>query len=254
MISGVLLDLSGVLYVGGKALPGAHDALQKLTAVGLPVKFVTNTTRSTRDMILSQLAAMRFDVAADDLFTASQAALTYLDQQKLNPSLLVHPNLIAEFSTVSPGAENAVLIGDAADNFTYQNLNSAFRLVLEGAPLLAMGYNRYFKQADGFSLDCGPFVAALEFAADTKATILGKPSSTFFHSALAEFDCPVDEVIMVGDDVEADVCGALAAGLQGLLVRTGKYRAVDEPMLDRSDAQVVDDIGAAVEWILLHRR
>ena len=254
MISGVLLDLSGVLYVGGKALPGAHDALQKLAAAGLPVKFVTNTTRSTRDMILSQLAAMRFNIAADDLFTASQAALTYLDQQKLNPSLLVHPDLLAEFSTVSPGAVNAVLIGDAADSFTYQNLNRAFRLVLEGAPLLAMGYNRYFKQADGFSLDCGPFVAALEFAADTKATILGKPSSTFFHSALAEFDCPVDEVVMVGDDVEADVCGALAAGLQGLLVRTGKYRAVDESMIDPSDAQVVDDIGAAVEWILLDRR
>lgn len=254
MISGVLLDLSGVLYVGGKALPGAHDALQKLNTAGLPVKFVTNTTRSTRDMILSQLAAMRFDVAADDLFTASQAALTYLDQHKLNPYLLVHPNLLAEFLTVPPGVENAVLIGDAADNFTYQNLNRAFRLVLEGAPLLAMGYNRYFKQADGFSLDCGPFVAALEFAADTKATVLGKPSSTFFHSALAEFDCPVDEIVMVGDDVEADVCGAVTAGLQGLLVRTGKYRAVDESMIDQSDAQVVDDIGAAVEWILLRCR
>jgi len=254
MIGGVLLDLSGVLYVGGKALPGAHDALQKLAVAGIPVKFVTNTTRTTRDMILSQLAAMRFNIAADDLFTASQAALTYLDQQNLNPSLLVHPDLLTEFSTVSPGAVNAVLIGDAADSFTYQNLNRAFRLVLEGAPLLAMGYNRYFKQADGFSLDCGPFVAALEFAADTKATILGKPSSTFFHSAVGEFDCPIDEVVMVGDDVEADVCGALAAGLQGLLVRTGKYRAVDESMIDRSDAQVVDDIEAAVEWILLHRR
>ncbi len=29
---------------------------------------------------------------------------------------------------------------------------------------------------------------------------------------------------MVGDDVEADVGGAMEAGLAGILVRTGKYR------------------------------
>ena len=254
MISGVLLDLSGVLYVGGCALPGAHDALRKLKSTALPVKFVTNTTRSTRSAILSQLAAMHFDVPVDALFTASQAALSYLDQHNLKPSLLIHPNQLAEFSTLSPGAENAVLIGDAENSFTYQNMNQAFRLVLDGAPLLAMGYNRYFKQTDGFSLDCGPFVAALEFAADTKATILGKPSATFFHAALAEFDCPTDEVVMIGDDVEADVCGALNAGLQGLLVRTGKYRPSDDKKVENTNAKIVDDITAAVEWITKHRK
>jgi ribonucleotide monophosphatase NagD (HAD superfamily) len=32
---------------------------------------------------------------------------------------------------------------------------------------------------------------------------------------------------MVGDDVENDVLGAQAAGLTGVLVRTGKFRAED---------------------------
>ncbi|WP_287323374.1 HAD-IA family hydrolase, partial [Mesorhizobium sp.] len=84
--------------------------------------------------------------------------------------------------------------------------------------------NRTFRDADGeLSLDAGPFVAALEFASLKRATVLGKPSSEFFLSALASMDCPPDQAIMVGDDAEADIAGALSAGLSGaLLVRTGK--------------------------------
>jgi ribonucleotide monophosphatase NagD (HAD superfamily) len=47
---------------------------------------------------------------------------------------------------------------------------------------------------------------------------------------------------MVGDDVESDVGGAQAAGLAGILVRTGKYR---EAVLERSGIRpwaIVDSI------------
>lgn len=55
---------------------------------------------------------------------------------------------------------------------------------------------------------------------------------------------------MVGDDAEADVGGALAAGLQGVLVRTGKYRPGDENRMDPPPTHVASDLAAAVEWIL----
>ena len=121
---------------------------------------------------------------------------------------------------------------------------------MEGGPLLAMGNNHYFQDRDGLSLDIGPFVAALEYASGQQAVILGKPSADFYHVAVASLGCEAQHAVMVGDDALADVDGALAAGLQAILVRTGKYRSGDEDKITRPGAQVAADIVAATDIIL----
>ena len=229
MIRGVLLDLSGVLYVGSEPVPGAHQALQRLSGSGLPVRYITNTTRKTSATILRQLAAMRFAVTAAELFTAPLAAKDYLRRHRLVPYLLIHSNLKPEFAELEQrAAVNAVLVGDAGDGFTYAGMNEAFRLIRDGAALLALGTNRYFKDGDQFSLDAGPFVRALEYATEQQAVVIGKPAVDFYLSAVSSLGCRPEETIMVGDDVEADVVGAVHAGLQGMLVQTGKYSPGDE--------------------------
>jgi HAD superfamily hydrolase (TIGR01458 family) len=253
MIRGVLLDLSGVIYIGDHLIAGATEAVRRLQEAGMPVRFITNTTRSTRATILGNLFRMGLDLAPEALFTAPLAARAYVQRHGLNPLCVVHPGLAEDLPEATAEPHDAVLIGDAGDEFTYENMNRAFRLLLEGAPLLAMGNNRYFKETDGYSLDVGPFVAALEYAANTTATVLGKPAPQFFHEAVGELGCAPGEVVMVGDDVVSDVKGAIDAGLQAVLVRTGKYRPEDENQLDVTEARVVDDIAAAVRWILKDR-
>ena len=85
-------------------------------------------------------------------------------------------------------------------------------------------------------LDSGAFVAGLEYAAGLEAEVVGKPSRSYFQAALAELGAAPEDSVMVGDDVEADVAGAKAAGLRGILVRTGKFReealAAAEPQPD----------------------
>jgi ribonucleotide monophosphatase NagD (HAD superfamily) len=78
--------------------------------------------------------------------------------------------------------------------------------------------------SDGLSLDAGAFVAALEFATGADAHVVGKPARGFFASALADLGVAAGDAVMVGDDVESDIGGALAAGLSAVLVRTGKFR------------------------------
>jgi len=250
MVRGVLLDLSGVLYVGGQPLAGALDALDRLRASGLALRFVTNTTRSTRAQILAQLTDMGFDVDADEIFTAPMAARAYLQARRLRPYLLVHPDLFPEFEDQEEDAPDAVLVGDAGEGFTYADMNRAFRLLMDGAPLVAMARNRYFQETDGLSLDAGPFVAALEYAAGVEAVVTGKPAAEFFQAAGASLGCTPEDTVMVGDDVDADANGATAAGLQGVLVRTGKYRAGDEERLEGSEAVVLPDFAAVVDWLL----
>ena len=121
-----------------------------------------------------------------------------------------------------------VLVGDLGENFTYARLNAAFRLLVDGAQLLALQKNRYWRREDGLALDAEPFVAALEYASGVSATVVGKPEESFFQLAVEDLGLEAHEVAMVGDDAEADVAGAQAAGLRGVQVKTGKYRPGEE--------------------------
>ncbi|MCC6133979.1 MAG: TIGR01458 family HAD-type hydrolase [Candidatus Contendobacter sp.] len=250
MIHGVLLDLEGVLYVSGYPLPGTREALLSLRAAGIPMRFVTNSTRLTRNAVANRLARMGLEAPIQHLFTPVVAARHYLISRNLTPHLLVHPDIQSEFADLLGSPPGAVLLGDAGPGFTYETLNQCFRLLLEGLPLLAMGSNRYFRDQSGLNLDAGPFMAALEYAAEMEAIVLGKPSIEFFLAAVNSLDLPPQDVVMVGDDAEMDVRGALAAGLQGVLVRTGKYRPGDEAQVELNGGRVFDDLDAVVDYIL----
>jgi len=81
----------------------------------------------------------------------------------------------------------------------------------------------------GLCLSADPFMQAPEFATGKTATIVGKPLKTFFELAICDMGFRADRVAMIGDDILTDIDGARIMGMQGILVRTGKYRkdAVD---------------------------
>lgn len=228
MLRGLFLDLSGVLYEGSQPLPGAVDAVRQLQQSSLQLRFVTNTSRKNRQQILADLAAMGFAIEPEQLFTAPAAAASWVREHKRNPFLLVHPDIRCEFDPTSEAEPDVVVIGDAENDLNYQQLDIAFRLLMEGAPLIAIGDNRYFKAEGKLHLDAGPFVRALEYAAGVKAIVTGKPSVAFFQQVLSDTGLHTGDVMMVGDDVFGDIEGALKAGLQACLVKTGKYRIADE--------------------------
>ncbi|MGO4837267.1 TIGR01458 family HAD-type hydrolase, partial [Rhizobiaceae sp. 2RAB30] len=234
MIRGALIDLAGVVYDGGEPIAGSIEAVARLREAGLPLRFVSNATRQDKRAIIAKLGAMGLDVGDREVFTPAAAARDWLLHHERSPHLLIHAGLEAEFSDIPRDRQPAVVIGDAGEGFTYAALNEAFRYLIDGADFLALAANRTFRDDDGqLSLDAGPFVAALEFATGRHATVLGKPSVDFFLAALADMGCQADEGVMVGDDAEADVAGALRAGIGAAqLVRSGKYRRGDETRFD----------------------
>lgn len=252
MIRGVLLDLAGVVYQGDQVLPGAIEAVARLHAAKLPLRFVTNTTTKTKQTLLARLSGLGLEITGEELFTPGQAARSWLTEHHATPELLVHPDLEQEFAGLPKQERRAVVVGDAGETFTYDTLNRAFRALIDGADLLALAKNRTFKGDDGkLSLDAGAFVTALEYATGKEATVLGKPSPEFFGSALASMDRAPAEAVMVGDDAEADVAGSLNAGFGcALLVRTGKYRDGDETRFTPHPTATVADLPAAVQWIV----
>lgn len=252
MIQTVLLDVSGVLYQGGEAIPGATDALTRLRSSGRQVRCLTNSTRQPKHRIIGKLQDLGFAVQPEEVFTPVAACLDWLSRTGHSPHLLVHPALEEEFSDCAAGGPPAVVVGDAAQEFSYENMNRAYRLLQKGAPLIALANNRFFLDEDGqLSLDAGCFVKALEHAAGIQAQLSGKPDPGFFRAAVASTGSTLAQSAMVGDDAESDVAGALAAGLaEAYLVRTGKYRIGDETRFDLEPSATVADVCEAVECLI----
>jgi phospholysine phosphohistidine inorganic pyrophosphate phosphatase len=227
-VRAVLIDLDGVLYVEDEPVPGAHEAVSRLRAGGRVLRFVTNTTSRSRPATLEKLRRLGFSLEDEDLMTPAALAVRHcLDEGRRRASLLMNDEVKGDFVALDEDDDEpeAVIVGDLGEEFAYPVLNRAFRHVMAGAELVALQRNRFWQQADGLSLDVGPFVAALEYATNREAYVVGKPAPTFFSEVLRDAGFEADAAAMVGDDIETDVGGAVGAGLAGILVRTGKYRA-----------------------------
>jgi HAD superfamily hydrolase (TIGR01458 family) len=227
MRQALLLDLNGVLFEDGVALSGAVEAVARARAEGLILRFVTNTATRSARTLLAELRGMGFELADEELFTAPMAARAYLQRHGLRPHCLVHPAIAATFEDLLGPEPDAVVLGDARDGLSYAALNQVFRLVRTGLPLIGLGMNRCFREGGEWMLDAGPFILAIAWAADTEAVVMGKPSVAFYEELVASTGLEPGACLMVGDDVEADVGGAMACGLRGCLVRSGKFQPGD---------------------------
>jgi HAD superfamily hydrolase (TIGR01458 family) len=252
---GVLLDIDGVLYVGDEPIDGAREALTELRELGGGVRLVTNTTSRSRQQVFEHLLELGFETTLEEVLTPAAMAVRHCREQGYGSvALLVGERLREDLAALegAPTGErvDAVVLGDLGDAFTAEVLNDAFRLLMDGAELVALQHNRYWRRADGLALDVGAYAAALEYATGREAIVVGKPAPAFFEAAIA--DMGLERAVMVGDDVEADVGGAMAAGLPGVLVRTGKYRedALPAGVTPTAVADSIRDVPALLERML----
>ena len=252
----LLFDLDGVLYQGNRVLDGAVETIQWCERRKIPHLFVTNTTSKPRSALVARLAAMGLSVSAEQIFTPPVAAHDYLMSKGATPvALFVREATREDFAgldILDDAAESgaaSVAIGDIGEAWDFATLNRAFRLLMsEPRPILvALGMSRYAQGDDGLVLDVAPFVKALEHAADCKAVVMGKPAQAFFDAAVHKLGTAPSDTVMIGDDIRGDVGGAQAAGIRGLLVRTGKFRPRDLKGDVEPDA-VLDSVADLPGW------
>jgi phospholysine phosphohistidine inorganic pyrophosphate phosphatase len=259
---GVLLDIDGVLYVGDEPIAGAHEALAQLRRQSPALRLVTNTTSRSRRQVAAHLADLGFDCSIEEILTPAAMAVRHCEERGHDSvELIVSDGLREDLAPLgsAPASErgggtprapvDAVILGDVGDRFDAQLLNHAFRLMMDGAELIALQHNRYWRRSDGLALDVGAYAAALEYATRSEAVVVGKPAPEFFAAALADME--LERAVMIGDDVEADVGGAMAAGLPGVLVRTGKFRQDALPeVTPTAVADSIADVPSLLQRIL----
>lgn len=164
--------------------------------------------------------------------------------------MLLSPSAAEDFDCFTTDTEpyDSVVIGLAPTKFNYENLNKAFRILSSRpedpdstarVPLLATHRARYVRSSSGeLSLGPGPFVSAIEVAVGDglRAESVGKPERAFFEVCLKDINESLDmkgegkenllveEVAIVGDDIEADLAGgAIELGLKRILGKPYKY-------------------------------
>jgi HAD superfamily hydrolase (TIGR01458 family) len=228
---GLLVDIDGVLTVSWKPLPGVGEALRRLREAGISMVFVTNTTSVTRSSIASNLQRVGFSIDISEILTAASttASLIQRDHPGARCWMVGDADVAADLDDINlVGVDelpDVVVLGGAGPEFDYATLNRIFRLAMAGTPVVAMHRNLYWMTKSGLQLDTGAFVGVIEQAAGVEVTVTGKPSPACFEGALEMLDLAPEEVAMVGDDLYSDVLGAQTMGIEGVLVRTGKFRS-----------------------------
>ena len=253
-----MLDVDGVLHVSGEPIPGAAQAVRELRAAGHRLRFVTNATTRSKAQLAADLQRMGIELDESEVQTTADAAVAALRGKRVL-ALVMHALTgdLDGLEIVGEGAD-AVLIGGADDSpetnlvFSYMNLARAFAELELGADLYCLHRNRWWQTRRGPLLDSGCYVAGLEYAAQTEAVVLGKPSAAYFDAACQALDAEPAMTWMVGDDLETDVVGARGVGMRSVLVRTGKFRpdAVEASRVQPDG--IVSSIAHLPDWIEDH--
>ncbi len=248
-----ILDLDGVLFRGDEPIVAATPTIDALRAAGKRLVFLTNNSARTPEQIATKLGRLGIDAAEDEVVTSAQATGELLAGRPQGGEVLT-AYVIGQDGIRSALTEAGLeLVDGAADrsdfvvvgwdgDVTYEALRRATVLVRGGAQLVATNADASYP-APGGELwpGAGAILAAVETASGVRALVVGKPHPPLFQSALAR--AGTRTALMVGDRIETDIAGAVAAGLDAAFVLSGAGRArdlLDHPALP---TVVLGDVG-----------
>ncbi|MED5814922.1 HAD-IIA family hydrolase [Mycolicibacterium sp. 050232] len=221
----LLLDLDGTVFRGHEPTVGA---IESLTGLDARVLYVTNNASRAPGQVAEHLRELGFAAASDDVVSSAQSA-AHLLAVHLSPGapvLVVGTDALAdEVSNVGlrpvrtfDEGPVAVVQGHSPET-AWPNLAEAALAIRAGALWVAANVDLTLPSERGLLPGNGSMVAALRAATEQAPLVAGKPQPTLMNDALSRgsFASP----LVVGDRLDTDIAGAVAAGLPSLMVLTG---------------------------------
>ncbi|HEX6357645.1 HAD-IIA family hydrolase [Actinophytocola sp.] len=252
----LLFDLDGTIYRGAEVIPGATHAVDAARERGTKVRFVTNNASRGPAEVASHLTEIGVRATAEEVSTSAQAAATVL-AEKLQPKTtvlvvgsdaLVHEVELKDLTTTrtySDGVQ-AVVQGLSKDT-SWRDLAEACVAIRAGALWVACNIDPTLPTERGPLPGNGSFVAALRTATGSEPVIAGKPATPLMDEA--QRSANARNPLVVGDRLDTDIAGAVAAGLDSLLVLSGVSTA--QELLDAPESMrptyIARDVGAVTD-------
>lgn len=236
-----LFDLDGVIYLGDEALPEAVESVNRLYEMDKDLRFLTNDPRPKRQTIASNLQELGIDAQEEEIITSGWATVHYLAQQDVATAAVVgseglQTELREEGIEITDDNPDAMLVG-ADEETSYLDIQRATRHIHRGATFVGTNPDGSFPTPDGPAPGAGAIVRAVEAAAGTEPTVIGKPEPLMFEMALD--GVPDDsQAVVVGDNPATDILGAHRADLSGILVAEDEPTAASARDLQQPDATI----------------
>ena len=224
----LLIDLDGVCYAGTRDIPHAAAGLAAARESGVKFQFLTNNASRTPEQVAEKLKG--HGIAADpaEVMTAAMDTVEILTQ-KIEPEskvlvigtqALIDTVAKAGFEVVSKASEQPVaVIQGYGPEVGWRQLSEAAYAISAGALFMATNLDATLPTEDGFALGNGSLVAAVEHATGQKPFAGGKPFAGIYRKAAAH--AGATKPLAIGDRLDTDIAGAVAADMLSLHVLTG---------------------------------
>jgi HAD superfamily hydrolase (TIGR01450 family) len=229
-----LLDLDGVVYLGGAPIPGAADALAKAAAAGMRPAFVTNNASRTPSAIAAQLTGLGVPARTDEVVTSGQAAARLLAEHlPAGAAVLVVGGMGLRIAvrergfrpvTVAADRPAAVVQGYTPD-LSYPLLAEGGLAVTAGALFVATNADTTLPTPRGRQPGNGSLIQVIATATGRAPLVAGKPEPPMHAEAVARSGAR--HPLVVGDRLDTDIESAVRSGADSLLVLTGVTRPLD---------------------------
>ena len=226
-----LLDLDGVVYIGGTAIPGAPQALRKAKRHGMRLAYVTNNASRTPAAVAALLQGMDAPAHPDDVVTSAQAAARLLaDRLPPGSPVLVIGSTALRLAVrerglrpVSTAAERPrAVVQGYGPGIGYGNLAEGGIAVRAGALFVGTNADSTLPGPHGIQPGNGSLLQVIAYATGTTPLIAGKPEPPLHHESVIRTGAK--NPLVVGDRLNTDIEAATRTGTDSLLVLTGVSR------------------------------
>lgn len=224
----VLFDMDGVLYRGKQVLEGVGELLAFLAARGVGYVCITNNASMTPEQYEEKLAAMGIAMPAASVVTSAIATGHALRAEYPRGTRVfivgmrgLREALLGDGHFVEDDAAPELVVQGADFELTYATLRRATLLIRRGARYIATNPDRTFPSEEGLIPGAGAVMAALVAATDATPTVIGKPAPAMYLVAAEMLGARPAEALVIGDRLDTDIAGAVAAAMPSALVLTG---------------------------------
>lgn len=223
----VMFDLDGVVYVGGEAIEGVAERIDRVRASGRHVAFVTNNASRTPEQVADKLVDVGVHASGADVVTSAQAAARVLvEVHGTGAKILLLGGEGLRVALVEAGLEpvddpdgaEAVVSGYGPD-VRWRDIMRVSTLVRDGLPYVASNTDMTIPTPYGLAPGHGVLVKTISGFAGVTPTVAGKPEKPLMEETVRRVGG--ERPIMVGDRLDTDIEGAHAIDVRSLLVLTG---------------------------------
>ncbi len=234
-----VFDMDGTIYLGGQVFPFAVDFINRLRKEGYRVLFFTNNASHNPTFYLDKLTRMGFSPTQEEILTAGDVTIAFLQRHRTGmPCYLVGtPELTEQFKQegIALSEEAPIVVTSFDTTLTYEKLDTACRLVRNGAEYLSTHPDYNCPTEDGFIPDSGAIAAFVTASTGVSPTYFGKPYRTAVEMMCEITGVALSDIVIFGDRLYTDIALGKRNGVTAVLVLTGETTEEDVAKADKQD-------------------